>query len=123
MGIESHQSFTPVELDHHESIQVGIVLGSRQIVVGLNQSVGGWLGSWEEIVHFASRVVMDVSEGLNVREPLNISSIIFKPDGSVESHLIVLSGLVITISSMALESFEKMSLKTLSRSYYLVARS
>ena len=91
--------------------------------MGLDVGVSRGLGSWEEIVDFGSRVVVDVSESFNVGKPVDIATVFFEPDGSVEGHFVVLTKYFCTISSMALESLEKMSLKALSRSYSLDARS
>jgi len=62
MGIEGNDTFTPIELDLHESVEVGIVFGSWQIVVSLNVSICLRLNSGEEICNFIGSVVMDVSE-------------------------------------------------------------
>jgi hypothetical protein len=40
---------------------------------------------------------MDVSEGLNIGEPLDISTVVFEPNGSVKGHLIVLIDPKLTI--------------------------
>jgi hypothetical protein len=50
---------------------------------------------------------------------LDVCTVVFKPDCSMESHLVVLYQTEGTISSIALESFEKISLKALSKSYSL----
>jgi hypothetical protein len=88
--VEGHNSFSPVELDHHESVQVGVVLCARQVVVRLDKSVSRRLSSREKIMHLGCGVVVDVPEGLNVRQPLHIPTVVLKPNGSVESHLVVL---------------------------------
>lgn len=91
MTVESDDSLSPIELDHHEAIQIGIVLGARQVVVSLNQSVSSWLSPGEEVVHLSSRVVVDVSECLDVGKPLDIATIVLQPNCSVEGHLVVLT--------------------------------
>lgn len=123
MRVEGDQSLSPVELDHHEAVEVGVVLCARQVVVGLDVRVGRGLGAGEEVVHLGSGVVVDVAEGLDVGQPLHIAAVVLEPDGSMEGHLVVLARKTGTISSMALESLEKMSLKALSRSYSLEASS
>ena len=123
MSVEGHQSLSPIELDHHEAVEIGVVLCAGQVVVGLDVGVCGGLGAGEEVVHLGGRVVVDVSEGLDVRQPLHVAAVVLKPNSSMEGHLVVLLRKRDTISSMALESFEKMSLNALSRSYSLEARS
>lgn len=123
MRVEGHQSLSPVELDHHEAVEVGVVLSAWQVVVGLDVGISGGFGAGEEVVHLGRRVVVDVAEGLDVGQPLHIAAVVLKPDRSMESHLVVLLKKRDTISSMALESLEKISLKALSRSYSLEARS
>jgi hypothetical protein len=41
-------------------------------------------------VHLSGRVVVDVSEGLDVGQPLDVAAVVLEPDGSVEGHLVVL---------------------------------
>ena len=117
MCVESDDSFSPIELDHHEAVKVGVILGTREIVVGLDEGISHGLSPGKEVMHFSCRIVMNVSEGFDVGQPLDIPAVIFQPDGSVESHFVVLHKGVLTISSIDLESLEKISLKTLSRSY------
>ncbi len=90
MGVEGYDSFTPIELNGHESVYVCIVLGSGQIVVSFNMSISSGLNSREEIMHFAGSIIVSISESLNVSKPLDIGTVIFKPNCSVESHLVVL---------------------------------
>ncbi len=123
MTVECHNSLSPVELDHHEAVEVSVVLGSRQVVVGLDEGISDGLSPGEEVVHFSSGVVVNVAEGFDVGQPLDVPTVIFKPDCSMEGHFVVLCEGGVTISSMDLESLEKMSVKTLSRSYSLEARS
>ena len=66
MRVESHNSLTPVELDHHESVKISIVLGAGKVVVGFHESISSGFGAREEIIDFSCRVVMDVAEGLNI---------------------------------------------------------
>lgn len=40
---------------------------------------------------------MDISKSFNVGKPLDIASIVLKPDGGVESHFVVLSEGGVTI--------------------------
>ena len=65
--------------------------------MGLNKSISSRLISWEEVIHFSGRIIMDISKSFNVGKPLNISSIILEPDGGVESHFVVLSEGIVTI--------------------------
>ena len=123
MVVESHDPLTPVELDHHESVKVGIVLSPWQVVVSLNVSVSSLVHSREEITHFLRRVVMDVAEGLNVRKPLDVVGVVLEPNGSVEGHFVVLREVISTISSIALESLEKMLSKTPCKLYFFSANS
>lgn len=113
MVVESDNTLTPIELDHHVGIEVSIVLGTRQVVVGLNQGIGRGVYSREEVAHLLRGVVAGVAEGLDFGEPLDVVAVVGEPDGRVESHFVVLSGATSTISSIALESFEKMLSKTL----------
>ncbi len=113
MVVESDDPLTPVELDHHEGEQVSVVLGTREVVVGLDQSVSSGVDLGEEVTHLLRRVVVDVTESLDVAEPLDVGSVVGKPDGGVEGHLVVLGFEIGTISSIALESFEKMPSNTL----------
>lgn len=117
MRVVCHKPLSPVELDHHKSVEVSIILGSRKVVVSLHQSVSCGLNSGKEVMDLGSGVVMNISKSLNISKPLNISTVVFQPDSSVEGHFIVLTSKIITISSIALESFEKISLNALSRSY------
>jgi hypothetical protein len=121
--IESDDSLSPIELDHHEAIKVSIVLSTREVVVGFDEGISHGLSPGEEVMHFSSGIVLNVAEGFDVGQPLDIPAVIFEPDGSVESHFVVLHEGEVTISSMDLESLEKISLNTLSRSYSLEARS
>ena len=123
MCVESNDSLSPIELDHHEAIEVSIILGTRQVVVSFDKSIRHGFSPWEEVMNLSCGVVMDVSEGFDVGQPLDVPTIIFEPDGSMEGHFVVLREWIVTISSMDLESLEKISLKTLSRSYSFSASS
>ena len=65
MGVEGYDTFTPVELDLHESVEVSIVFGAWKIVVSLDVSICLRLDSGEEICDFIGSVVVDVSEGFD----------------------------------------------------------
>lgn len=91
MSVKCHDTFTPIELDLHEAVEIGIILGTWKIVVSLYVSVSLRLYSWEKVCNFVSCIVMYVSEGFNFRKPLNIFGIVFEPDCSMESHLVVLN--------------------------------
>lgn len=113
MVVESNNTLTPVELNHHISVKVGIVLSTRQVIVGLHQSISGGVHTREEVAHLLRRIVARVSESLYFGQPLDVMSVVGEPDGGMESHFVVLSRANSTISSMALESFEKMLSNTL----------
>jgi len=66
MRIECHNSLTPIELNHHEAVKVGIVLGARQIVMSFDKSISSRFSAREEIVDLSCRVIMDVAESLDV---------------------------------------------------------
>ena len=117
MVVEGHDTLSPVELDHHVGEQVRVVLCSRQVVVGLHQGVGGGVYAGEEVAHFLRRVVVDVAEGLDVGQPLDVVAVVGQPDCGVECDLVVLSEGGLTMSSMALESLVKMLSKVFWRSY------
>ena len=91
MGVKCHDTFTPIELDLHEAVKVGIILCSSKIVMSLDVSVSLRLYSWEKVRNFVGSIVMDVSEGFDFRKPLNILGVVLEPDCSMESHLIVLN--------------------------------
>ncbi len=65
--------------------------------MGLNKSISSRLISWEEVIHFGRRIIVDISKSFNVGKPLDIASIVLKPDGGVESHFVVLSEGGVTI--------------------------
>ena len=88
--VEGHDTFSPVELDHHEGEKVGIVLGAWQVVVGFNEGVGGVVGAGEEVAHLLGGVVVDVAEGFHFRQPLHVLGVVGQPDCGVEGHFVVL---------------------------------
>jgi hypothetical protein len=112
MVVESDDTLAPVELNHHVGVKVGIVLSSWEIVVGLHQSISSNIHAREEVAHLLGGVVAGIAESLNFREPLHVMAVVCEPDSSMESHFVVLSDTSSTISSMALESLEKMLSKT-----------
>jgi hypothetical protein len=65
MGVESNNTLTPIKLDLHESIKVGIVLGSWKIVVSLDVCISLRLDPGEEVCNLVSSVVVDVAESFN----------------------------------------------------------
>lgn len=113
MVVEGDDTLAPVELDHHVGVKVGVVLSAWQIVVSLHQGVSSGIHAGEEVAHLLRGVVTGVAEGLNFGEPLDVVAVVGEPDGGMESHFVVLSDGSGTISSMALESLEKMLSKTL----------
>lgn len=117
MVVECGDPLSPVELDHHVGIKIGIALGTWQVVVSLNQSVDGGVDSGEEVFHLSSGVVCNISEGFYFGKPLNIASVVDKPDGSMEGHFIILDNGFDTMSSIAFESLVKMVSNILGKSY------
>lgn len=117
MVVECYDTLSPVELNHHESVKIGVVLGSRQIVVCLHQSVSGWVGSGEEVAHLRRGVVVNVAEGFDIRQPIDVVAVVVEPNGSMEGHFVILYESKSTISSIDLESLEKILSKTRVKSY------
>jgi hypothetical protein len=115
--VEGYYTLSPVELDHHEGKKVSVVLGSWQVVVGLDVGIGHGVSPGEKVTDFLGSVVMDVSKGLNVRKPGDVVAVIGKPDSSVECDLVILTQKESTMSSMALESLVNMLSNALLRSY------
>jgi len=62
MRVEGHNTLSPVELNLHEAVEVGIVLGTREIVMSLDVGVSLRLRFGEEICDFIGAVVMDTAE-------------------------------------------------------------
>lgn len=121
--VEGYDALAPVELDHHEREQVCVVLGARQVVVGLDQPVREGVHSREEVADLLGGVVVDVAEGLDVGQPLDVVAVVGQPDCGVEGDLVILGKGEGTMSSMALESLVKTLSNILGRSYSWEARS
>jgi hypothetical protein len=65
MSIECHNTFTPIELDLHEAVKVGVIFSSRKVIMSLDVSICLRLDSWEEISNLVCSVVMNVSESFD----------------------------------------------------------
>ena len=116
VSVKSYQPLTPVKLNHHKAIEIGVVMWARQIAVCLDQRVSRRFWAREVIHHLGWGVVVGIAESLNIREPLHVFAVVLEPDCSMESHFIVLIEKISTIVSIAFESLLKISSKTLSRS-------
>ena len=88
--VEGDDTFAPVELDHHEGEEVGVVLGAGQVVVGFDEGVGCVVGAGEEVTHLLGGVVVDVAKGFHFRQPLHVLGVVCQPDCGVEGHFVVL---------------------------------
>ena len=63
--VEGDDTFAPVELDHHEGEEVGVVLGTGQVVVSFDEGVGCMVCAGEEVAHLLGGVVVDIAEGFH----------------------------------------------------------
>ena len=74
--VEGHDTFSPVELNHHVGEQVCVIFWSREIVVGLYQGIGEGINTGEVIAHLLRRVVVNIAKGFDIGQPLDVVAVV-----------------------------------------------